>query len=172
MAEQHERQRNMEDPAEQPDPFVGLEQAFENRDLAQDAQSRSRPRHRRGRRRNLERDRRPGVLPYAQSEPGGEDRRRNIKHDRVNRGLHANSVPISQVLRPVLLYCSCRFRFLSWPPLRAAIQEAALRHWMAGSSPRLSGLIFWHWRMALILLRSGRFATIWTRKGQCHATSE
>ena len=40
---------------------------------------------------------------------------------------------------------------------------------MAGLDPRLSGLFFWHWRMALILLRSGRLATIWTRKGQCHA---
>ena len=36
---------------------------------------------------------------------------------------------------------------------------------MAGSSPRLSGLILWTERMTLILLLSGRFATIWTRKG-------
>jgi hypothetical protein len=40
---------------------------------------------------------------------------------------------------------------------------------MAASRARLSGIFFWHWRMALILLRSGRFATIWTRRGQCHA---
>ena len=100
MAEQHESQRNVKDPAEQPDPFVGLEQAFENRDFAQYAESRSRPRHRRGRRRDLEGNGRPGVLPYAQSEPGGENRRRNIKHDRVNRGLHANSVPSRLLKNP------------------------------------------------------------------------
>ncbi|MGO9483716.1 MAG: hypothetical protein ACLPX9_03895, partial [Rhodomicrobium sp.] len=36
---------------------------------------------------------------------------------------------------------------------------------MAGLDPRLSGLILWTERMTLILLLSGRFATIWTRKG-------
>src|SRR5205823_2804870 len=38
-------------------------------------------------------------------------------------------------------------------------------HWVAGSSPLLSGLNFWTKRMALIHLGSERFATFWTRKG-------
>ena len=36
---------------------------------------------------------------------------------------------------------------------------------MAGLDPRLSGLFSWRRRMALILLRSGRLAMVWTRKG-------
>ncbi|MGO9485822.1 MAG: hypothetical protein ACLPX9_14750, partial [Rhodomicrobium sp.] len=52
--------------------------------------------------------------------------------------------------------------------LRACEEIHALQHAqfvMAGLDPRLSGLILWTERMTLILLLSGRFATIWTRKG-------
>ena len=38
VAQQHRRQRDMKDPSEQPNPFVGLEQALEQQDLAREPQ--------------------------------------------------------------------------------------------------------------------------------------
>ncbi len=50
MAQEDDRQRDMKDPAEQPDPFVRLEKAFEQRDFAQHPQRHAALGFRRGRR--------------------------------------------------------------------------------------------------------------------------
>jgi hypothetical protein len=69
----------MEDPAEDPDPLVAAEQAFEKDDLAGQAKGHAGPGGGRGGRRNLERRRRAGVLDDLVDQAGHEHEGREIE---------------------------------------------------------------------------------------------
>jgi hypothetical protein len=81
VAQQHEGEADVEQPAQRPDPQVGLEQALEKHHFAEHAEGHAAARGRRRRGRNLQRRRGARVLVHPVGNASHQDRRGGVEQD-------------------------------------------------------------------------------------------